>query len=112
VAAATANGQPVFQCDAGGCVSTPIDLTGDTPVFLTLYGTGIRNFSSLQNVTVTINSTPVPVQYAGPQGGIEGLDQVNVLLTPNLQNLGEVPIVLTVDGQTSNTVTINSGTGY
>ena len=85
----------------------PIDVGIDTPVYLTLYGTGIRNRSSLSNVTVTINSISVPVLYAGPQPTFDGLDQVNVLLTLNLRGSGEARVVLTVDGQTSNAVTIN-----
>jgi uncharacterized protein (TIGR03437 family) len=58
-------------------------------------------------VSVTINSVSVPVQFAGPQPSFAGLDQVNVLLTLNLRGAGEVPVVLTVDGQSSNTVTVN-----
>jgi uncharacterized protein (TIGR03437 family) len=88
-------------------VSTPIILGVDTPVYLTLYGTGIRNLSSLSNVTLTINSISVPVLYAGPQPSFQGLDQVNVTLTLNLRGSGEVPVILTVDGQSSNAVTIN-----
>ncbi|MBZ5593479.1 MAG: hypothetical protein LAP39_14650 [Acidobacteriia bacterium] len=98
---------PVFQCSASVCVSTPIDLGVDTPVFLTLYGTGIRNRSSLSNVRVTINGISVPVQYAGPQPSFEGLDQVNLALPLTLRGSGEGNIVLTVDGQTANAVTVN-----
>ena len=98
---------PVFQCSASGCVSTPIDLGVDTPVYLSLYGTGIRNRSSLSNVNVTVNGISVPVQYAGPQPNFEGLDQVNLALPLTLRGSGEVNIVLTVDGQTANVVTIN-----
>jgi uncharacterized protein (TIGR03437 family) len=98
---------PVFECSSSGCVSTPIDLGVDTTVILALYGTGIRNPSSLANVSVTINGINAPVQYAGPQPSFEGLDQVNVALPLALQGSGEVNIVLTVDGQFANVVTIN-----
>jgi uncharacterized protein (TIGR03437 family) len=98
---------PVFQCNSSGCVSIPIDLGVDTQVYLSLYGTGIRNRSSLSNVSVTINSIGVPVLYAGPQPQFDGLDQVNVLLTLNLRGSGESNVVLKVDGQTANTVTVN-----
>jgi uncharacterized protein (TIGR03437 family) len=97
----------VFQCSASGCVSTPIDLGVDTPVYLALYGTGIRNRSSLSNVTVTINGISVPVQYAGTQVQFPGLDQVNVSLTLQLRGSGESQVVLTADGQVSNAVTVN-----
>ena len=98
---------PVFQCSSSGCVSTPIDVGVDTPVILTLYGTGIRNRSSLSNVSVTINGINTPVQYAGPQPSFEGLDQVNVTLPLGLSGSGEVNVMLTVDGQIANIVTIN-----
>jgi uncharacterized protein (TIGR03437 family) len=97
----------VFQCAAAGCVSTPIQLSANANVYLILYGTGIRNRSSLANVTANINGTNVQVLYAGPQPGFEGLDQVNLALPVSLSGSGEVNIVLTVDGQISNVVTVN-----
>lgn len=97
----------VFQCNASGCTSVPIALGVDTPIYVTFYGSGIRNRSSLSNVTVTINGSSVPVLYAGPAPGYTGLDQVNVGLTLALRGSGEANVVLTVDGKTANTVTIN-----
>jgi len=98
---------PVFQCGNTGCVSVPIDTGVDTPVFVSFYGTGIRNRSSQANVSVKINDISIPVFYAGPAPGFVGLDQVNVGLTLNLRGSKESYVVLTVDGQTSNAVTIN-----
>jgi uncharacterized protein (TIGR03437 family) len=98
---------PVFQCGASGCVSVPIDLNIGGPTFLSLYGTGIRNRSSLTNVKVTINGASVPVLYAGVQPTYAGLDQVNVSLPLTLRGAGESNVVVTVDGQISNAVTIN-----
>jgi uncharacterized protein (TIGR03437 family) len=98
---------PVFQCAGSTCSSVPIALGLDTPIFVTFYGTGIRNRSSLNNVSVTIHGVSVPVLYAGPTPGFAGLDQVNVALTLNLRGSGESDVQLTVDGQTSNMVTIN-----
>ena len=72
-----------------------------------MYGTGIRNRSSLSNVTVTINGVNVPVLYAGPQPEFTGLDHVNVALTLNLRGSGETNVVLVVDGQTASPVTVN-----
>jgi uncharacterized protein (TIGR03437 family) len=97
----------VFQCSGTNCTSVPIQLGVDTPIYVTFYGTGIRNRSSLDNVSVTIHGVKVPVLYAGPTPGFTGLDQVNVALTLDLRGSGESNVVLTVDGQTSNTVTIN-----
>lgn len=98
---------PVFQCGGSGCVSVPIILGIDTPIDVSFYGTGIRNRSSLENVGVTINGISVPVLYAGPSPNFAGLDQVNVGLGLNLRNSGESGVVVTVDGQASNIVTIN-----
>ena len=52
---------PLFDCSSLPCEALPIDLGIDTPVYLTLYATGIRNRSSLDNVLVTINGISVPV---------------------------------------------------
>jgi uncharacterized protein (TIGR03437 family) len=118
VAAATAievpTGQPqqqtpvsVFQCTASGCTAVPINVSVSGTIYLSLYGTGIRNLSSLANVRVTINGVIVPVQYAGTQPSFPGLDQVNVLLPASLSGAGTANVVLTVDGQISNTVMVN-----
>ncbi len=98
---------PIYQCSDGTCSSTPINLGVDTPTYLELYGTGIRNQSSLSNVSVTINGMSVPVLYAGAQDGVVALDQVDVALPLSLQGSGETNLVLTVDGQTANTVRVN-----
>lgn len=97
---------PVFQCTASGCVTVPIALGVDTPVYLTLYGTGIRNRGSLDNVKVTIKGLSFPVLYAGPSPGFTGLDQVNVALSLALRGSGQADVVLTVDGAVSNAVGI------
>jgi uncharacterized protein (TIGR03437 family) len=98
---------PVFQCAAAGCTSLPITVAVGRSVYVSFYGTGIRNGSSLANVTVTIGGLNVPVLYAGPAPGFQGLDQVNVSLLLGLLARGESDVVLTVDGKTANTVTIN-----
>jgi uncharacterized protein (TIGR03437 family) len=97
----------VFECSHSSCVSTPISLGVDTPVYLSLYGTGIRNRSSIANVTVSIAGVNAPVLYAGPQAEFAGLDQVNVSLPLALRGSGESNVLLTVDGRTANAVTIN-----
>jgi uncharacterized protein (TIGR03437 family) len=97
----------VFQCTASICTSVPIRLGVDQSTYVTFYGTGIRNRSSLANVTAEIKGMSVPVLYAGPTPEFTGLDQVNVVLSLGLRGSGEAPVILTVDGQSSNTVTIN-----
>lgn len=106
-----ANGQQlitlIFQCAGGACSTVPINLGVDTPTSLVLYGTGIRNRSSLSNVSAAINGVAVPVFYAGAQGSFAGLDQVNLSLPLSLRGTGEADLILTVDGQTANTVRVN-----
>jgi uncharacterized protein (TIGR03437 family) len=97
---------PVFQCDAGGCAAVPIVLGVDQPVYVSFYGTGIRDRSALANVTVTIGGVAVAPAYAGAAPGFAGLDQVNAALPLSLRGSGETTVSITVDGQTSNVVTI------
>ncbi len=98
----------VYSCPmgTGSCVTVPIALGVDTPIYVSFFGTGIRNFSSISNVSVTIGGVNAPIQYAGPQGVYPGLDQVNVGLPLSLRGAGQVDVVLTVDGQIANTVQI------
>ena len=95
---------------ASGNISTSsIDFGASTDqVYLILYGTGIRHVSSQSAVSVTVGGLAGTVTYAGAQGGSQGLDQVNVLLPRALAGRGSgVPVVLTADGKTANTVTVN-----
>jgi uncharacterized protein (TIGR03437 family) len=97
----------VFHAAQGGYVATPLDLGAATDqVILELFGTGIRGRSALTAVTATIGGQAAEVQYAGPQGGFAGLDQVNVRVPRSLAGRGDVDVVLTVDGKTANTVTV------
>jgi uncharacterized protein (TIGR03437 family) len=48
-----------------------------------------------------------PVLYAGAQGELVGLDQVNVSLPRNLMGRGSVNLTLTVDGKATNSVQIS-----
>jgi uncharacterized protein (TIGR03437 family) len=101
--------QAVFRCAAGSpCVSTPMDLgkPGDQ-LILTLYGTGLRNNSGLANGVAIIGAARASLLYVGAQPQYPGLDQVNLVIPRSLAGAGEVPVVLTVDGQTANAVTVN-----
>ncbi len=99
---------PVFRCNApASCTAVPIDVGVDAPVYLSLYGTGIRGASSASNVVVTIGNTAIQPTYAGPQQQIPGLDQVNVPLVISLRGSGLVNVVVTVDGVSSNATQID-----
>jgi len=73
---------------------------------LLLFGTGLRERSSLDKVAAKIGGVEALVSYVGEQGAV-GLDQVNVGLPRSLAGRGEADVVLTVDGQVANTVRIN-----
>lgn len=95
-------------CGGGGCVASPISLGGPNDLlYLTLYGTGLRNFSGMANVRATIGGVSAQVAYMGAPGQSPALDQVNLLVPHSLAGAGEVPIILTVDGQTANAVTVS-----
>ncbi|MBS1790939.1 MAG: hypothetical protein JST85_24720 [Acidobacteria bacterium] len=101
---------PVAQYDSAqnGFVAVPIDLGASTDqLFLIGYGTGLRNRSSLSAVAATIGGTSAVVSYAGAQGTYVGLDQVNIAIPRSLSGRGNVDLILNVDGQSANTVTIN-----
>lgn len=104
--------EPVSRFDAAQnqFVSIPIEMGLVTDqVFLLLFGTGLRNRSALTAVTATVGGENSEVSYAGAQSDFVGLDQINVRLARSLAGRGEVDVVLSADGRTSNTVRINIG---
>jgi hypothetical protein len=97
----------LFNCYSLSCTALPIDVSGSAPVYLTLYGTGIRNRSFLNNVLVTINGVNLPVLYAGAQPNFAGLDQINVQLQAQLSGSGIANVVVKVDQHQANMVTVD-----
>ncbi|MFN7929370.1 MAG: SBBP repeat-containing protein [Blastocatellia bacterium] len=96
-----------FDFTKGQFMPLPISVATDTErVYLTLFGTGIRNSPNLARVTARIGGIAAPVTYAGTQGVFAGLDQVNVMLPSALAGRGEVDVELSVDGKLANTVRV------
>jgi uncharacterized protein (TIGR03437 family) len=90
---------------AGSCVTVPFDVgTAATPVYLELYGTGIRGTKS--SVTATIGGTAAAATW-GVQSQYPGMDQVNLLVPTSLAGRGDVDVVIAVDGVAANTVRVN-----
>jgi uncharacterized protein (TIGR03437 family) len=84
----------------------PVNLGASTDqVFLVLYGTGIRHYSSQDSLAATINGTNITVKSA-PQGTYPGLDQVNLELPYSLAGSGALTVVIRVEGQTANGVSM------
>lgn len=97
--------EPVAEVDGSGQVVPKAIDFGDAAdrLFLQLFATGLRNRSSQSGVSATIGGGGAGVQFAGPQGGFPGLDQVNLTLLRNfLVGKGDVDVVLTVDGKVAN----------
>jgi uncharacterized protein (TIGR03437 family) len=98
----------IFDQTQNQFVAIPIDLGLETDqVFLVPFGAGFRFRSSSSAVTATVGGTDVQVTFAGAQGTLIGLDQANIRLPRSLIGRGEVDVVMTVDGQTTNTVRIS-----
>ena len=97
-----------YDSASGKFVALPIDVGGaNDQVYLTLYGTGIKNRSGLANVKIKIGGVDVAADYAGAQGFFVGLDQINVKVPRSLLGRGEVDVSLTVDGKVANTIKVN-----
>ncbi|HKX28465.1 MAG TPA: DUF4394 domain-containing protein, partial [Blastocatellia bacterium] len=89
--------------------------TAATPNFLVLYTTGISLAPAAipgdgngvaEAVTIMIGNAPATVTFAGPAPGLSGVEQVNVMIPPQLAGAGTVPITMTVDGRISNLPTV------
>jgi uncharacterized protein (TIGR03437 family) len=79
---------------SGAVIPRAAEMTSpNEKLYLSLFGTGIRNASS-DMIRVWIGAETVPVLFSGPQGATPGLDQINVALPPSLWNSPEASIRL------------------
>jgi uncharacterized protein (TIGR03437 family) len=101
---------PVFNYDAAAqrFVPVPVGLGAETDkLYLIIFGTGIRGERNLADVKVEVGNQEIPVLFAGAQGELVGLDQVNVGPLPrSLAGKGSVEVVIRVDGRRANRVTL------
>jgi uncharacterized protein (TIGR03437 family) len=111
-------------------VNSPNTSSQDKRTRLTLFTTGITSAATDTNTTndlkigtttlvnlaeaVTVEAhtadgrtLQLPVEFAGTQDMFPGLDQVNVVLLPELKGAGSVELTLIIGGQRSNTATVN-----
>lgn len=99
--------EPVAQFDAAQnrFVAVPLDLgPPDEQVFLSAFGTGWRYHAGLQRLSVEVGGRRADVTFAGAQGQLAGLDQLNLRLPRELAGRGEVELKLAVEDQTANRV--------
>jgi hypothetical protein len=83
----------VTNCAGPFCGSIPIDVT-EAPVYLSLYGSGFDTATASQT-QCRVADQVLPAAYAGPQGTVSSLDQVNLLLSPALAGKGVVTLSCT-----------------
>jgi uncharacterized protein (TIGR03437 family) len=95
-------------CASGTCTA-PLTLAATDTVVIEFYGTGIRHLAQASDITATIGSTNLPVQFAGAQGSDTGLDQINVLIPQSLAGAGQVTLTVTTKDNVNNvSVTSNA----
>ncbi len=92
--------------------------TAARPNYLVLFTTGLRNTPAdnptdqngvAEAITATIQGITATITFAGRHPDFEGLDQVNVIIPPQLAGAGQVSLSLRANGQTSNAVTFRIG---
>lgn len=102
--------EPIVSFDAAQnkFVTVPIELGPEgEQVFLVLFGSGWRGNPDLNKVSASCSGGVLPVAYAGAQGDLAGLDQLNLLLPRTLTVRGEQDVVLMVADRTANRIRIN-----
>ncbi len=94
------------NCTSTGCVAVPINVgSASDQAFLLLYATGLRGAQQSQ-VTVQVGAMTLTPAFAGPQGGFDGLDQINIKLPLALKGSGDVVVKVTAAGKSANPVHI------
>lgn len=92
--------------------------TRERPNLLVLFGTGWRNTPAAnpsdgngvaEAITVTVQGVPASIPFAGGVAGLPGVDQINVVVPPELAGLGVVRVKVTAAGRSGNTITVRLG---
>src|ERR1039457_4233588 len=83
------------------------DSGSDTRTRIAVYGTGLRHADAVTALAQDPagNRYSLTVEYAGAAPGLFGLDQVNLLLPPDLDGAGTVSLSLVADSNAANVVT-------
>jgi uncharacterized protein (TIGR03437 family) len=101
---------PLFQYNPNTQQYVPVPIVWNNSTdqqYLVLYGTGFDK-GTTNNTTATINGIAFPVIYVGQQPQFAAEDQVNLGPIPqSLKGAGSVNVVITVNGQQSNAVTVS-----
>jgi uncharacterized protein (TIGR03437 family) len=62
--------------------------------------------AAISQATVRIDGVPVTPDYAGLSGCCVGLNQINVRIPDSTRSANDIPVVLTIGGKQSNSVTM------
>jgi uncharacterized protein (TIGR03437 family) len=83
--------------------------TRQQPNILVMFGTGIRNTTT--PVVVKIQGVTATVQFAGPvpDPNLVGLDQLNVVIPPEISGFGIVGVTVSTNNRVSNQATLKIG---
>ncbi len=103
--------EPIARWDAvqSRMVAIPLDLgaaTANEQVFLICFGTGFRRLAVGNTTAAQLGGITTPVSFAGPQGSLDGLDQLNLQVPRSLAGRGEVSLAFSVDGNNANPVKV------
>jgi uncharacterized protein (TIGR03437 family) len=101
----TFSNSAIFNPSTSTWVAAPLTMNATDSFALELFGTGLRS-ATPGSVTATINGQSVSVLYAGAQPQFPGLDQIDIALPNSLKGAGVVTIIVTVNGQAANPITV------
>lgn len=93
----------LYRSSTGVQVLPAGSLLATSPELLFVYGTGLRG----RNVALSIGGVPVPVRSVGVANGLPGVDVITVgPLSGSISRTGPQAVVVTVNGERSNEVTV------
>lgn len=101
--------EPLAQLNAATRRFEPVAIdvsNAKEQVYVVLFGTGFRYRRAPQALRATVGGLDAPITFAGKQGGLVGVDQINLLLPSQLAGRGEAEIQLFVDGKAANPVRV------
>lgn len=91
-------------------ISTGVANTNTSNDVFLANGQTIANLAESVTVEARASNGSVfmlPVEFAGAQGTLAGLEQVNVVLLPELRGAGSVQLTVIVNGVRSNAMKVN-----
>jgi uncharacterized protein (TIGR03437 family) len=101
---------PTWECEQSSCRAVPIPLSPGATTTVRLLGSGFRYAGEHPDVHAIVGGIPAPVLSMG-RSTEPGNDQLTIRLPDALNGVGETDLHFTVNGQISNVVRINCGSG-